>query len=127
MRRRCRRVLPSRSSLAGFRFPGDSVPLPDDALPRADVVVITWTVDELAGLAQVLTPEVPPQRWHRYSRHFADYQNKIRPHAPAATSRRLGSYLPTRIVATSVLCIKSELHLNQDGIKTGEGAATLPV
>jgi nucleoside phosphorylase len=26
-----------------------------------------------------------------------------------------------------VLCMKSELHLNQDGIKTGEGTATLPV
>jgi purine-nucleoside phosphorylase len=28
---------------------------------------------------------------------------------------------------TNVVCIKSELHLNQDGIKTGEGRATLPV
>jgi nucleoside phosphorylase len=107
--------------------PLDPAPLPDDPLPPADVVVITWTVDELAGLAQVLTPGVSPQRWHRYTRHFADYQDKIRPHAPAATSRRLGSYLPTRIGNTSVLCIKSELHLNQDGIKTGEGTATLPV
>ena len=26
-----------------------------------------------------------------------------------------------------MLCIKSELHLNQDGVKTGEGTATLPV
>jgi hypothetical protein len=25
------------------------------------------------------------------------------------------------------LCIKSELHLNQDLIKTGDGTATLPV
>ena len=98
--------------LAPQPAPMNPAPLPDDALPRADVVVITWTVDELAGLAQVLTPGVPPQRWHRYSRHFADYQNKIRPHAPAATSRRLGSSLPTQIGATSVLCIKSELWLN---------------
>jgi hypothetical protein len=107
--------------------PIDPTPSPDDALPRADVVVITWTVDELAGLARVLTPGVPGERWHRYTRHFADYQRNIRPHAPAATSRRLGSYLPTRIGNTSVLCIKSELHLNQDGVKTGEGTATLPV
>lgn len=107
--------------------PVEPTPLPDDALPTADVVVITWTVDELAGLARVLTPGVPAERWHRYTRHFADYQNKIRPHAPAATLQRLGSYLPTRIGNTSVLCIKSELHLNQDGIKTGEGTATLPI
>ena len=65
------------------------------------MAVITWTVDELVGLAQVLTPGVSPQRWHRYTRHFADYQNKIRPHAPA-TSRRLGSYLLTRVGSTSV-------------------------
>jgi hypothetical protein len=39
--------------------PMDPTPSPDDALPRADVVVITWTVDELAGLARVLTPGVP--------------------------------------------------------------------
>jgi len=100
---------------------------PEDALPRADVVVIGWTVDELAGLAQVLTPGVSPQRWHRYTRHFADYQHKIWPHAPAATSWRLGSYRPTRVGETSVACIKPELHLNPDGIKTGEGRATLPV
>jgi nucleoside phosphorylase len=26
-----------------------------------------------------------------------------------------------------VLCVKSELHLNQDGVRTGDGTATLPV
>lgn len=115
------------TGLAPHPAPLDPAPSPDDALPQADVVVITWTVDELAGLAQILTPGVSAQRWHRYTRHFTDYQPKIRPHAPAATSRRLGSYLPTRVGNTTVLCIKSELHLNQDGIKTGEGTATLPV
>src|SRR5439155_7567397 len=39
----------------------------------------------------------------------------------------LASYMPTTVGATKVLCMKSELHLNQDGIKTGEGTATLPV
>ena len=102
-------------------------PGPDDALPAADVVVVTWTVDELAGLARVLTPNVSADRWHRYARHFADYEPKIRAHAPAATSRRLGSYMPTRVGSTQVLCMESELHLNQDGVKTGDGTATLPV
>jgi hypothetical protein len=68
-----------------------------------------------------------PAALHRYTRHFADYQHRIWPHAPAATSWRLGSYRPTRVGETSVVCIKSELHLNPDGIKTGEGRATLPV
>ena len=99
----------------------------DDPLPEADVVVITWTVDEVAGLAQVLTPGVSPDRWHKYARGFDGYKPKIRPRAPAANSRRLGSYLPTRIGNKRVLCMKSELHLNQDGVTTGVGTATLPV
>jgi hypothetical protein len=124
------------AAAAGFAFPEELAPTPapisptpaaDDALPHADVVVVTWTVDELVGLAHVLTPGVPPARWHRYARHFADYLPSIRQHAPAANSGRLGSYMPTRIGDTAVLCMKSELHLNQDGRKTAEGKATLPV
>jgi hypothetical protein len=104
--------------LAPQLAPVDPAPLPDDTLPRADVVIITWTVDELAGPAQVFTPGVSPQRWHRYTRHFADYQHKIRPHAPAATSRRLGSYLPTPASATPPSCASSpSCTSNQDGIK----------
>jgi len=126
----------ARAVAAGFAFPMGLEPMPapvtpapsiDDPLPRADVVVITWTVDELVGLARVLTPDVAPVRWHRYARKFAEYEPKIRRGAPAATSRRLASYMPTRIGSTSVLCVKSELHLNQDGVKTGTGTATLPV
>ena len=107
--------------------PIDPAPSKDDPLPHADVVVITWTVDELAGLARVLTPGVSPARWHLYARDFASYRDKIRPGAPAAHSQRLGSYMPTKVGGTSVLCMKSELHLNQDGVKTGTGTATLPV
>jgi nucleoside phosphorylase len=91
-------------------------------------VVITWTVDELAALAQVFTPGVSPAKWHRYSRLFQSrYSGQIRPGAPAALSKRLGSYMPVEVGNTSVLCMKSELHLNQDGVKTGTGTATLPV
>src|SRR5262249_6412117 len=47
--------------------------------------------------------------------------------------RRLASYMPTVIGDHSVLCVKSELHLNQDGISEKDaqgkttGFATLPV
>jgi hypothetical protein len=104
-----------------------AAPSPTDPLPHADVVVVTWTVDELAGLAGILTPGQPPTHWYRYARDFDALRPNIRPGAPAATSHRLGSYMPTTVGARSVLCIKSELHLNQDGIKTGDGTATLPV
>ena len=122
---------------AAFAFPAGLtpvaapvVPAPDPSrqLPRADVVVVTWTVDELAALAHVLTPGVSPANWHHYSRGFqSKYASQIRAGAPAALSRRLGSYMPVTVGQTRVLCVKSELHLNQDGVKTGEGTATLPV
>ena len=119
----------ARALAAGPAFPTGLAPTPapitpapsqNDPLPHADVVVITWTVDELVGLAHVLTPGVAPARWHRYAHKFADYAPAIRPHAPAANSGRLGSYMPTRVGSAEVLCMKSELHLNQDGVKTGD-------
>lgn len=99
-----------------------------DPLPRADVLVITWTAAEMLALADTLTPGVNPRtRWYRYDRHFEEYLPQLRPGAPARGVGRLGSYYPTRIGTKSVLCVKSELHLNQDGVKTGAGTATLPV
>jgi len=103
-------------------------PVPGDALPKADVVVITWTVAELNALADVLTPGVPRTKWHQYNRDFAaKYDHQIRDGAPAKRSRTLGSYYMTEINNKRVLCYKSELHLNQDGVRTGDGTATLPV
>jgi len=105
----------------------DPPPTPTKALPRADVVVITWTVDEVAALAQILTPGVSPTRWYPYAKGFSKYKPQIRPSAPAATAKRLGSYMPLTIGFLKVLAMKSELHLNQDGVKLGDGIATLPV
>jgi nucleoside phosphorylase len=128
----------ARAVAAGFAFPEGLEPAPapitpapstDAPLPHADVVVVTWTVDELVGLAKVFTPGVSPDRWHRYTHNFADFAPLIRKNAPAANSRRLGSYMPTRVGSVDVLCMKSELHLNQDGIgdPNHKGRATLPV
>src|SRR4051794_39002602 len=74
--------IPFPAGLAPTPHPITPVPLPDDPLPAADVVVITWTVDELAGLARVFSPGVNPASWHRYARNFAEYLPQIRPHAP---------------------------------------------
>ena len=103
-------------------------PALDDPLPTADALVITWTAAEWRALADVLTPGVDgPQRWYRYARGFESYLPMIRAGAPARFARRLGAYHPTRIGSRNVLCFKSELHLNQDGVRTGDGTATLPV
>ena len=109
-------------------------PLPPGAdeqtpLPKADVVVITWTVDELAALAQVLTPEGQPDDVvQRYARSFDELRDRrsgrpLRRRSPSGSA----ATMPTPIGSQKVLCMKSELHLNQDGVKTGEGTATLPV
>jgi hypothetical protein len=55
------------------------------------------------------------------------YLPQIRDRAPARRSDRLGSYFRTEVAGRSILCFKSELHLNQDSIRTGDGTATLPV
>jgi nucleoside phosphorylase len=127
----------ARSPL-GIAWPAGLDPLPTelaeepgegDPLPRADVLVVTWTIAEMLALADVLTPGVNPRtRWYRYDRFFEDhYVPLIRNGAPARVVNRLGSYYPTKIGSKKVLCVKSELHLNQDGRKTGVGTATLPV
>lgn len=131
--------VPEASLLAdlGLQFPAGLAPTPtqldiepatSDPLPTADVLVVTWTVAEVEALADTLTPGFSRRNWYRYDRFFEErYANQIRPAAPAQQARRLGSYFPTRIGGKRVLCFKSELHLNQDGIATGVGTATLPV
>ncbi len=131
--------VPEASLLAdlGLQFPAGLAPTPtqldiepttSDPLPKAEVLVVTWTVAEVEALADTLTPGFSRRNWYRYDRFFQErYIDQIRPGAPAQAARRLGSYFPTRIGGKRVLCFKSELHLNQDGIKTGEGTATLPV
>ena len=120
--------IPFPDGLAPIPQPIDPPPAPDDPLSPADVLVVTWTVAEVNALADVLTPDHGRDSWYRYARGFEEkYRDKIRRGAPALKAGRLGSYFPTKVGDTSVLCVKSELHLNQDGIGTGEGTATLPV
>lgn len=120
--------IPFPDGLSPLPQPISPAPAPGDPLPTADVLIVTWTVAEVNALADVLTPGQGRNAWYRYDRDFeAKYASKIRPGAPALKARRLGSYFPTRVGDTSVLCVKSELHLNQDGISTAEGKATLPV
>lgn len=103
-------------------------PDPDDALPQADVLVVTWTVAEHRALADVLTPGFPAKGWQTYRRNYAShYIPQIRDGAPALANNRLGSYFRTKIGDTTLVCFKSELHLNQDGKETAPGKATLPV
>ncbi len=113
--------------LAPTPVPPGVIPAEADPLPEVDVVVITWTVDEADALASILTPGHSRLSWFAYAKGFDELQDQIRGGAPALNAQRLGSYYPVRIGSRSVLAMKSELHMNQDGKATGEGTATLPV
>jgi hypothetical protein len=107
----------------------DPAPSPDDAFPRADVIVVTWTRDEWEALADVLTPGVSVAKYYTYRRDFDSYLPQIRIGAPARMLNRLGAYYMTKIGDKNVLCLKCDLHLNQDSIRSKDkpGTATLPV
>jgi nucleoside phosphorylase len=87
-------------------------------LPTADVLVVTWTVDEAHALSRVLTPGFDSQNdWKHYTHKFAAISEKFRNGCPAEQAGRLGAYWMTTIHGKKVLCFKSESHLSQDGPK----------
>lgn len=121
-------AIPFPPDLAPTPRPLELLPEPGDTLPAADVLIVTWTIAEQDALADVLTPGFGRAQWYRYDRGFEqEYAHRIRRGAPALGKRRLGSYFLTGVGDLTALCYKSELHLNQDGIETGVGTATLPV
>jgi len=87
-------------------------------LPRADVLVVTWTVDEGHALSRVLTPGKDSHDDYRpYTHNYAAIAKNMRPGCPARDARRLGAYWTTRIGSRSVVVFKSESHMSQDGPK----------
>jgi cell division FtsZ-interacting protein ZapD len=76
----------------------------------------------------VLTPGVDARaKWHPYRRNYTTLLPTIRNGAPARAANRLAGWYRTSSGGKQVLCMKSELHLNQDSMPTGDGTATLPV
>jgi len=88
----------------------------DQPLPRADVVVVTWTVAEGQALADVLTPGMPSTSWKPYAHRWNDFAPQLTSRSPARRAGCLGYVARTRIGHVDVLLIKSELHLATDGI-----------
>jgi len=100
--------------------PLKKAPAPSDPLPQCDYLVVTWTTEEAKSLADTLTPGFPSTTaWYDYTHNFeSEYVPIIRRGAPSVQdSHRLGSYFPTTIAGKRVLCMKSELHMSQDGPK----------
>lgn len=88
----------------------------DQPLPRADVVVVTWTVAEGQALADVLTPGLPSVSWKPYAHQWKAYEPQLTSRSPARQAGCLGYVATVKIGNVSVLLLKSELHLATDAI-----------
>jgi nucleoside phosphorylase len=88
----------------------------DQPLPRADVVVVTWTVAEGQALADVLTPGLPSVSWKPYAHQWNAYEPQLTSRSPARQAGCLGYVAEVKIGNVNVLLLKSELHLATDAI-----------
>jgi hypothetical protein len=86
------------------------------ALPKADVLMVTWTMDEGHALSRVLTPGADSRDdWRPYTKNYDAIAANMRVGCPARNYRRLGTYWTTAIGGTSVTLFKSDSHMSQDG------------
>lgn len=89
-----------------------------DPLPRADVLIVTWTMDEGHALSRVLTPGKDSRTdYLPYTHNYAAISADMRAGCPALELKRLGAYWMTKIGSKSVLVFKSDSHMSQDGPK----------
>jgi Phosphorylase superfamily len=97
-------------------------------LPKADVLVVTWTVDEGHALSRVLTPGKDSRNdYVPYKHNFAKIAKKMRNGCPAKEAGRLGAYWTMTLNKKRVVVFKSESHLSQDTVKKQPPAGeTLP-
>jgi len=85
-------------------------------LPRADVLLVTWTVDEGHALGRVLTPGKDSRDdYVPYTHNYAAISRNMRNGCPAREAGRLGAFWTTTIGPTSVVVFKSDSHMSQDG------------
>jgi Phosphorylase superfamily len=97
------------------------------ALPKADVLVVTWTVDEGHALSRVLTPGKDSRNdYLPYKRRFVQISKKMRKGCPALNAGRLGAYWTATIGGKKVVVFKSDSHLSQDTRKAPLEGETLP-
>lgn len=100
---------------AGFAPKPGSTPS-GKSLPKADVLIVTWTMDEGHALSRVLTPGFDSRDdWKPYRKNFATIAQHMRPGCPARNYGRLGTYWTTRIGDKRVTLFKSDSHMSQDG------------
>jgi hypothetical protein len=96
-------------------------------LPYADVLVVTWTVDEGHALSRVLTPGKDSSNDYRsYTHGYTTISRKMRKGCPAINAKRLGAYWTATIAGKKVVVFKSDSHLSQDTKQLPAKNGTLP-
>jgi hypothetical protein len=98
------------------------------ALPKADVLIVTWTVDEGHALSRVLTPGKDSRNnYVPYTHNYGTISKKMRRGCPALMAKRLGAYWTGMIDKKRIVVFKSESHMSQDtGKKQPPAGTTLP-
>ncbi|HEY1281971.1 MAG TPA: hypothetical protein VGF22_19980 [Acidimicrobiales bacterium] len=109
------------SQFVPLDWPAGLAPVPGPkptgpSLPPADVLVVTWTVDEGHALSKVLTPgHDSHDDWPPYTKNFDTIAKDMRPLSPARQLGRLGTFWTATIGSHSVTLFKSDSHMSQDG------------
>lgn len=87
-----------------------------ESLPKASVLIVTWTMDEGHALSRVLTPGKDSNTdWKPYTKNYAAISKHMVAGCPAREKQRLGTFWTTKIGTHTVTLFKSDSHLSQDG------------
>jgi hypothetical protein len=127
---------PTLKSMVAIPWPAGLEPQPakevpaGEALPEADVLIVTWTTDEGRALGHVLSPgyeshlptadspaEAGMHYWKPYTKNLEAIAAHMNADCPAVLSKRLGTYWATTIGDQRVTLFKSESHLSRDGAR----------
>jgi len=107
---------------APFPFPEGFLPVPKTSteqalspLPKADVLIVTYTVAEGYALADVLAPGWPDSRWTKYQNNWDALKKLVGPRGPSHESDDAAIWAQTTIGSKSVVLVKSSLHPATDG------------
>jgi nucleoside phosphorylase len=89
----------------------------DGTLPKAGIVIMTFTTAEAKAAADVLTPGVHFADWTKYSHKFSEYEKDLTNRSPARGEKRLASFHLGQIGDSGprYMMLKSELHPATDG------------
>jgi nucleoside phosphorylase len=91
---------------------------PEDPMPQADLLIVTYTVAEGYALADVLTPGVHSTEWVADKNSWDDIEKLIEgDRAPSLKSKCSGYWWVTQIGTLTAVVMKSELHPATDGVK----------